>query len=279
MTRSVTGGGIARAVLWNSGRVPFWDQPSPLPRSGRGESPWTTRPGAVASTGAVALPTASLHFRASLTPSHTIRGGPSSRIEQASRSILRDHWSCKVPSDAEGGVAPLWWTPASVVRRYPLCRNRDRRIRRPSGARWSSRFAPDGHRRSWPESSNPQPRRSAIRPRGPTVTKAGVVMDRAANGARRCAVCVKNGRYWQEPRLGLLRRSDPGGLSVHEGESGPIPDGHDGPSARSLPKHERAQCVGCSARERCDEVLTARVRAVQTLECELLDRTHFHDHH
>ena len=48
-------------------------------------------------------------------------------------------------------------------------------------------------------------------------------------------------RYWQKPRPGLLGRSDPGGLPVHESESGPVPHRHDGPGARSLP--ERVRCV------------------------------------
>ena len=47
------------------------------------------------------------------------------------------------------GVDPISWTPNPLGRRYPLCRNRDRHTRRPSGARWSSWLAPDGLRKSW----------------------------------------------------------------------------------------------------------------------------------
>ena len=57
--------------------------------------------------------------------------------------------SWKQVDQDQAGVDPISWTPNPLGRRYPLCRNRDRRIRRPSGARWSSWLAPDGLRKSW----------------------------------------------------------------------------------------------------------------------------------
>ena len=48
-------------------------------------------------------------------------------------------------------------------------------------------------------------------------------------------------RSWQKPRPGSRGRPDPGGLPVHERESGPFPDRHHGPGARCLP--ERVLCV------------------------------------
>ena len=41
--------------------------------------------------------------------------------------------------DRRCGVDPISWTPDPLGRRYPPCRNRDRRTRGPSGARWSAR--------------------------------------------------------------------------------------------------------------------------------------------
>ena len=65
-----------------------------------------------------------------------------------------------VPAAGHGaGVDLISWTPDPLGRRYPLCRNRDRRTRRPSGARGSSWLAPDGLRKSWLVSLNPPPRR------------------------------------------------------------------------------------------------------------------------
>ena len=46
--------------------------------------------------------------------------------------------------------------------------------------------------------------------------------------------CAKNAKFYQKPRPGSRGRPDPGGLPVHERESGPFPYRHDGPRARCL---------------------------------------------
>ena len=58
-------------------------------------------------------------------------------------------------------VDPPWWTPDPLGRRYPSCRDQDRPMRRSTGAKWSSWFEPDVHRRTWHGSSSRQRRRSA----------------------------------------------------------------------------------------------------------------------
>ena len=63
---------------------------------------------------------------------------------EAFRSRLENVW--RKPADkrksnsgckpwGHRGVDPISWTPDPLGRRYPRCRERDRRIRRPSGVR------------------------------------------------------------------------------------------------------------------------------------------------
>ena len=105
-TRSVTGGDIGGAVLWNCGRAPSGDRHSPF---GPWGEPVDNAPGRCRidrrGRGRVAhrLPPLS---RLSPTIPQDLQWSLS-RIEQASRSALRDHWSCKVPSDAEGNGMQL----------------------------------------------------------------------------------------------------------------------------------------------------------------------------
>ena len=141
------------------------------------------------------------------------------------------------------GVDPNSWTPDSLGRRYPPCRDQDRRTRRSSGARWLSWCEPDGVRKSCHESLSRPRRRSATGSCKASVTRVVAGMGQVPRSERRCVVfavrfvgCAKNEISWQKPRPGLLGRPYRGGLPVHESESGRVSNRHDGPSARSLPE-------------------------------------------
>ena len=146
-------------------------------------------------------------------------------------------------AQAETGVDPNSWTPDPLGRRYPPCRDQDRRTRRSSGARWLSWCEPDGVRKSCHESSSRRRRRSATGSCKPSVTRGVAGMGQAPRSERSCVAfaerivgCAKNEISWQKPRPGLLGGPYRGGLPVHESESGRVSNRHDGPSARSLPE-------------------------------------------
>ena len=141
------------------------------------------------------------------------------------------------------GVDPNSWTPDPLGRRYPPCRDQDRRTRRSSGARWLSWCEPDGVRKSCHESSSRRRRRSATGSCKASVTRGVAGMGQAPRSERSCVAfaerivgCAKNEISWQKPRPGLLGGPYRGGLPVHESESGRVSNRHDGPSARSLPE-------------------------------------------
>ena len=73
-----------------------------------------------------------------------------------------------------------------------------------------------------------------MRARAPTVCARRNVKSFAGCGGR-IGGCAKNATCWQQPRPGSRGRPDPGGLPVHERESGPFPYRHDGPRARCFP--------------------------------------------
>ena len=146
-------------------------------------------------------------------------------------------------TDIDSGVDPNSWTPDPLGRRYPPCRDQDRRTRRSSGARWLSWCEPDGVRKSCHESSSRRRRRSATGSCKPSVTRGVAGMGQAPRSERSCVAfagrigaCAKNETSWQKQRPGLLGRPYRGGLPVHESESGRVSNRHDGPSARSLPE-------------------------------------------
>ena len=144
---------------------------------------------------------------------------------------------------AGSGVDPNSWTPDPLGRRYPPCRDQDRRTRRSSGARWLSWCEPDGVRKSCHESLSRRRRRSATGSCKASVTRGVAGMGQAPRSERSCVAfaerivgCAKNEISWQKPRPGLLGGPYRGGLPVHESESGRVSNRHDGPSARSLPE-------------------------------------------
>ena len=147
------------------------------------------------------------------------------------------------PVAAGCGVDPNSWTPDPLGRRYPPCRDQDRRTRRSSGARWLSWCEPDGVRKSCHESLSRPRRRSATGSCKASVTRGVAEMGQVPRSERRCVAfavrfvgSAKNETSWQKPRPGLLGRRYRGGLPVHESESGRVSNRHDGPSARSLPE-------------------------------------------
>ena len=136
-------------------------------------------------------------------------------------------------------VDPIWFRSARIIlsktHSFFLLRGSPSSLK----LRTNSAIEPTTHLGPKVDSSSPPPWRSVAGSHRAD-RDDGRRGDGAAQSARRCAgcvvrtvVCVKNGRYWQKPRLGLLGRSDPGGLSVHESESGPVPDCHNGPSAQT----------------------------------------------
>ena len=64
----------------------------------------------------------------------------------------------QIDVETQSGVDPNSWTPDPLGRRYPPCRDQDRRTRRSSGARWLSWCEPDGVRKSCHESLSRPPR-------------------------------------------------------------------------------------------------------------------------
>ena len=174
--------------------------------------------------------------------------------EKRDPDSLAKNWEELVPSqatlsvdtkalEAEVGVDPNSWTPDPLGRRYPPCRDQDRRTRRSSGARWLSWCEPDGVRKSCHESSSRRRRRSATGSCKASVTRGVAGMGQAPRSERSCVAfaerivgCAKNEISWQKPRPGLLGGPYRGGLPVHESESGRVSNRHDGPSARSLPE-------------------------------------------
>ena len=112
-----------------------------------------------------------------------------------------------------GGVDPNSWTPDPLGRRYPPCRDQDRRIRRSFGARWLSWCEPDGVRKSCHESLSRRRRRSATGSCKPSVTRGVAGMGQVPRSERRCVAfaerfvgCAKNEISWQKPRLVAVHR-------------------------------------------------------------------------
>ena len=141
------------------------------------------------------------------------------------------------------GVDPNSWTPDPLGRRYPPCRDQDRRTRRSSGARWLSWCEPDGVRKSCHESLSRRRRRFATGSCKRTAMRGAAGMGQAPRSERSCVAfaerivgCAKNETSWQKPRPGLLGRPYRGGLPVHESESGRVSNRHDGPGTRCLPE-------------------------------------------
>ena len=148
------------------------------------------------------------------------------------------------------GVDPNSWTPDPLGRRYPPCRDQDRRIRRSSGARWLSWCERDGVRKSCHESLSRARRRSATGSCKRTAMRVVAGMGRAPRSERSCVAfaerigaCAKNETSWQKPRPGLLGRRYRGGLPVHESESGRVSNRHDGP--QSSARYASSLCARC----------------------------------
>ena len=144
---------------------------------------------------------------------------------------------------AQTGVDPNSWTPDPLGRRYPPCRDQDRRTRRSSGARWLSWCDPDGVRKSCHESLSRRRRRFATGSCKRTAMRGAAGMGQAPRSETNCVAfaerivgCAKNEISWQKPRPGLLGRPYRGGLPVHESESGRVSNRHDGPGTRCLPE-------------------------------------------
>ena len=117
----------------------------------------------------------------------------------------------KQPNRGHLGVDPNSWTPDPLGRRYPPCRDQDRRTRRSSGARWLSWCEPDEVRKSCHESLSRRRRRSATGSCKLSVTRVIAGMGQAPRSERSCVAfaerigaCAKNETSWQKPRPGLL---------------------------------------------------------------------------
>ena len=201
--------------------------------------------------GGVAVPDRVHRTHGNGNPGHdsALRSGRPAGTRVRRRRCIRHHDSPGSKSEASvrvsrgGGVDPNSWTPDPLGRRYPPCRDQDRRTRRSSGARWLSWCEPDGVRKSCHESSSRRRRRSATGSCKASVTRGVAGMGQAPRSERSCVAfaerivgCAKNEISWQKPRPGLLGGPYRGGLPVHESESGRVSNRHDGPSARSLPE-------------------------------------------
>ena len=92
------------------------------------------------------------------------------------------------------------------------------RLRWPSGARGSSRFAPDRLRKSGLVSSDPPPRRAATGSRRPSVTRTRAPMDRAAQSARRyVSFFVRTVVYVKNGSTTITTRAEPSSSSSRDG--------------------------------------------------------------
>ena len=163
------------------------------------------------------------------------------RVATMCRVLGNPNYALGVERDEE--LDPNSWTPDPLGRRYPPCRDQDRRTRRSSGARWLSWCDPDGVRKSCHESLSRRRRRFATGSCKRTAMRGAAGMGQAPRSETNCVAfaerivgCAKNEISWQKPRPGLLGRPYRGGLPVHESESGRVSNRHDGPGTRCLPE-------------------------------------------